>query len=127
MTTTVNARVLVVDDDPDLREIIAMVLAENDIEVKVAANGHEALSSVRHQAPDLILLDMRMPEMDGWEFSRALDREGLRRPPIIVFTAAADAAERASEVRADAWLGKPFDIGELLSTVREQLSRSSTP
>jgi CheY-like chemotaxis protein len=69
---------------------------------------------------------MLMPRMNGWEFCRALDRTGEARPAIVVVTAAADAAARAAEVSADAWLSKPFDIADLLRTVREHLAKRAT-
>jgi len=113
--------VLVVEDDDDLRMLVTAVLEDAGIHVTSAADGRAALSSVRRHMPDLILLDMRMPQMDGWQFCRALDDAGFARPRIIVVTAAADAAARADEVRADGYLAKPFDLDRLVSTVRDQL------
>jgi CheY-like chemotaxis protein len=109
---------LVVEDDPDLRELLATILEAEDLDVESAENGRQALESMERRRPDLILLDMRMPVMDGWAFCRELDRRGPR-PPIVVLTAATDPAERAAEVRADGWLGKPFDYRSL----RAQLDR----
>lgn len=109
--------VLVVEDDRDLRQLLATIVGLLDVDVDTAANGLEALAAVRRREPQLILLDMRMPIMDGWEFSRELDRMGPR-PPIIVITAAPDPKEPAAEVRADGWLGKPFDMHQLTELVR---------
>lgn len=103
--------ILVVDDDDDLRTMLEMSLENDDVDVQYAENGLVALRSLEHLSPDLILLDMKMPVMDGWEFCRRL--EGRVHPPIVVLTAASDPAERAREVSADAWLSKPFGFAEL--------------
>ncbi len=111
-----SASVLVVDDDPDLRGLLRTMLELEGLEVDEASDGKAALDAVQRHRPDLILLDMRMPVMDGWAFCRELDRQG-DRPKVIVLTAAADPAERAAEVCADEWLGKPFEYQALLSAV----------
>ena len=109
--------ILIVDDDPDLRECLQIMLTSMGFEVTSAANGQEALAVMEGHCPDLILLDMKMPVMDGWEFCRAL--EGLdSRPPIVVVTAAPDPAGRAAEVHAEGWLGKPFEYAQLEAIVR---------
>jgi CheY-like chemotaxis protein len=113
--------ILVVDDDPDLRELLALALTTDDVEVACAGNGREALGLLDQRRPDLILLDMRMPVMDGWEFSRRLDRRA-DRPPVVVVTAASDSAERAREVHAEAWLGKPFEVEDVRGVVHRFLA-----
>ena len=110
--------VLLVEDDADLVALISLVLQEGGYRVKIACNGREALAKLENDIPDLILLDMKMPVMNGPEFARALEVRHGRQAPIVVLTAAADAHRRAAEVGADAWLGKPFDPDALLSTVR---------
>ncbi len=112
------APVLVVEDDAMLRELIALILEGEGMGAETAANGQEALDHVARQLPSLILLDMTMPVMDGWQFCRELDRRGGRRPRIVVLTAATDPAQRADEVHADGWLAKPFDRDALLALVR---------
>jgi len=109
--------VLVVDDDPDLREFLRLMLTSMGVEVTTAGNGQEALDVLEGQDPDLILLDMKMPVMNGWEFCRVLDGRDAR-PPIVVLTAAPDPACRAAEAHADGWLGKPFEYEDLEATVR---------
>ena len=79
--------VLIVDDDSDLRQLLATVLRADGLEVDGAANGKQALAVMERRRPDVILLDMRMPVMDGWAFCRELDRKD-DRPAIIVMTAA---------------------------------------
>ncbi|WP_433933057.1 response regulator [Sorangium sp. So ce119] len=110
--------VLLVEDDADLVALVSLVLQEDGYRVKIACNGREALAKLENDIPDLILLDMKMPVMNGPEFARELEVRHGRQAPIIVLTAAADAHRRAAEVGADAWLGKPFDPDALLSTVR---------
>jgi CheY-like chemotaxis protein len=109
--------ILVVDDDPDLREFLRLMLTSMGFEVTSAANGQEALDVMDGYGPDLILLDMKMPVMNGWEFCRALEGRDAR-PPIVVLTAAPDPACRAAEVHADGWLGKPFEYADLEAIVR---------
>jgi CheY-like chemotaxis protein len=110
--------VLLVEDDADLVGLVSILLEEDGYCVKIAGNGREALATLEHDIPDLILLDMKMPIMNGPEFTRELEVRHGRQAPIVVLTAAADAHRRAAEVGADAWVGKPFDPGALLSTVR---------
>jgi CheY-like chemotaxis protein len=109
--------ILVVDDDPDLREFLRLMLTSMGFEVTSAANGQEALDDMEGHDPDLILLDMKMPVMNGWEFCRALEGRDTH-PPIVVLTAAPDPAGRAAEVHADGWLGKPFEYADLEAIVR---------
>ena len=109
--------ILIVDDDPDLREFLRLMLTSMGFEVTSAANGQEALNDLEGHDPDLILLDMKMPVMDGWEFCRVLEGRDSR-PPIVVLTAAPDPAGRAAEVHADGWLGKPFEYADLEAIVR---------
>lgn len=109
--------VLVVEDDAALRELLALILEGEGLDVETAANGKEALDRITSRSPSVILLDMSMPVMDGWQFCRELDRRSGPRPRIIVVTAATDPARRADEVHADAWLAKPFDRDRLVTVV----------
>lgn len=110
-------RILVVDDDESIREFIEMALSDDGHEVRTAADGRAALELIEGWKPTLILLDMRMPGMDGWKFSRAYRAGPGPHVPIIVLTAARDAAQSASEIAADAFLAKPFDLAELLELI----------
>jgi two-component system chemotaxis response regulator CheY len=111
-------KVLVVDDDESISEFVTWVLSDEGHEVSAASNGEVALHLLEGYHPDVILLDMRMPVMDGWKFAE-MYRSGRNSPaPIVVLTAAQDAAQRADEIGADAYLGKPFDLEELLSVVK---------
>jgi two-component system, chemotaxis family, chemotaxis protein CheY len=122
VTTAAVVRVLVVDDDAAIRQFIQMALEGSGYEVTTAEDGQEALVSVRSAPPRVILLDMRMPVMDGWAFTRAYRETPPPHAPIVVLTAARDAGEYASDVDADAFLAKPFNLRELLVLVG-QLAR----
>ncbi len=109
--------VLIVEDDPDLVAVLEMVLAEGGRRVRTAAEGHAALERVGEEMPGLILLDMRMPGMNGWDFAREFRLRHGRGCPIVVVTAAENARRRAEEIGADAWLAKPFDLDDVLALV----------
>jgi two-component system, chemotaxis family, chemotaxis protein CheY len=109
--------VLVVDDDPDVRDLVEIVLSGGGYAVTTARDGAAALDLLRRTKADLILLDMRMPIMDGWEFARVYRQQPGPHAPIVAFTAARDAALRADEIQADGYLAKPFDVAELLELV----------
>lgn len=109
-------RILVVDDEPDIRATVQAMLEIEGYEVAVAANGADALAAIEREAPDLILLDMRMPVLDGWGFAAELRRRGLAIP-VVVMTAARDAARWAAEIAAPAFVSKPFRFDDLLRAV----------
>ena len=110
-------RVLVVDDDEAIRAVIDEALSDEGYCVLTARDGADALRAVTATPPDLILLDMRMPVMDGWAFARAYRELPGPHAPIVVVTAAEDAALRATQVEAEGYLAKPFEIGALLAAV----------
>lgn len=113
-----NRGVLVVEDDPDMGSLLQMILADGGYEVALAFDGLEALARVEERMPRVILLDMRMPVMNGWEFAREYQaRYGRAAAPIVVVTAAEDARARADEIGADGWLEKPFEIEDVLRMV----------
>ena len=109
--------ILVVEDDELILNAVESTLAGEGYRVMTAPDGAAALDLVERQAPALILLDMMMPIMDGWAFARAYRKQAGSRAPIVVMTAAADAARRAADVDADAYLAKPFNLDELISLV----------
>jgi two-component system chemotaxis response regulator CheY len=112
-----RARVLVVDDDESIGEFVSMALADEGYDVVTALDGAAALEVVELRRPDVILLDMRMPIMDGWEFARRYRQTAGPHAPIIVVTAARDADDRAAQIEADGVLAKPFDLDDLLDVV----------
>ena len=112
--------VLVAEDDPELRELVALTLTDAGMEVEQARDGREALEHVVAHKPDLVLLDMRMPVMDGRAFCDAIRTRG-DPPPVVVMTAGDRAAQTAQELGAVSWLAKPFDIDDLVAAVRRSL------
>src|SRR5262245_34864037 len=114
---TGTRRVLVVDDDDSIREMIKLALSSEGYEVVTAPDGAAALALLPRMRPELVLLDMKMPLMDGWEFARRYHQLPDPKPPIVVLTAAQDAARRATEVGAADYLAKPFAIDQLLDLV----------
>ena len=108
--------VLVVDDDTSILDTVTAILSGEGYEVVSAASGQEALAAVTRKPPLVILLDMRMPVMDGWAVARALRERGVD-VPIVVMTAAESAKRWADEIGAEAYLAKPFGLDELLAAV----------
>lgn len=117
-------RVLVVDDDDSIRDFVSVALAYEGYEVVSAENGEAALGAIdRGRGVAVILLDMRMPVMDGWEFARVYRERPGPHAPIIVLTAARDAADYAAQIQADGFLAKPFDLDALLRAVARHARR----
>jgi two-component system chemotaxis response regulator CheY len=108
--------ILVIDDDPAIRATVAEILMAEGYTVATATNGVDGLQSLDRLDPALVLLDMRMPIMDGWGFARALQSRGVR-VPILVMTAAQDARRWAHEINAQGFVAKPFDLLDLLDAV----------
>src|SRR6478672_9494529 len=92
----VTRRVLVVDDDPDILDALSEILEVEGYKVQRARNGREALQRIEQDMPDLVLLDLMMPVMDGWEFARSLAPGA--RPPIIVLSADRNVSSKAKEI-----------------------------
>ena len=107
-------RLLVVDDDPTIREMLEMVLDSEGYAVTTAPHGLAAFALLDEVRPDVILLDMKMPVLDGWGFLERYRRMPGAKVPVVVLTAAQDDARQAGEVGADAYVAKPFAIDELI-------------
>jgi DNA-binding response OmpR family regulator len=110
-------RVLLVDDDPDIRNLIAYALSDEGYQVDEAADGLAALEIADRRRPDIIILDMKMPRMDGWQFARLYRERYDQQAPIIVVTAAYDVADRAADINSESYLSKPFDLATLIERV----------
>ena len=109
--------VLVVDDDPDIRDVIATALEDDGYSVDTASNGAEALDKAEHHQPDAVVLDATMPVMDGWEFlEHWQERPVERRAPVIVVSAYR-ASKAALRRGAKGYLSKPFDLDTLEHTL----------
>jgi CheY-like chemotaxis protein len=114
-----GSSVLVIEDDPDMRGLLVLMLEDQGHHVLAASDGREGLEVAERLKPDLILLDMKMPVMDGWEFARRYRAEEDDPSPIVVMTAAEDPRTRAEEIGAAGWLGKPVELDVLYDTVKQ--------
>jgi DNA-binding response OmpR family regulator len=120
----VSKKILVVDDEERLRILLQSYLSQEGFEVVTATNGREALFAARQEQPDLIILDLMMPEMDGFSFMHAHNKEAST--PVIILTAKLDEQEKVLglELGADDYVTKPFSLRELTARVRAVLRRA---
>jgi CheY-like chemotaxis protein len=112
-------QILVVDDEASIRDLVTLALGAEGYEVVSALDGMAALDWLATSRPAVILLDMRMPIMNGWEFARAYAQLPGPRAPLVIRSAARNAATYAAEVKADACLAKPFDLEDLYACVAQ--------
>jgi len=114
---------MIVDDDRGIVRLVSEYLTEKDYRVVAARNGREALFIARDEKPDLILLDIMMPELDGYEFVRLFRKE--RETPIILLTAKLEESDKVIglELGADDYVTKPFGMAELVARIRAVLRR----
>jgi DNA-binding response OmpR family regulator len=119
-----SASILIVEDEPALQDTLAYNLRKEGFIVETAGDGRTALTKARQQPPDLIILDIMLPEMDGFEVCRIVRQE--MSTPIIMLTARDDEIDRVVglEVGADDYITKPFSMRELLARVKAQLRRA---
>ncbi|OGC05222.1 two-component system response regulator [candidate division WOR-1 bacterium RIFOXYA12_FULL_43_27] len=117
-------KILLVDDEPELVEMVKMRLAANGFEVITAGDGVEGLEKARSEKPDLIILDLMLPKMNGYEVCRLLKfEEKTGKIPIILFSARAQESDKATgkDVGADAYIVKPFEPQALIAKINELL------
>ena len=116
-------KILVIDDKKELRTLLKQYLVQEGFEVVTAADGQQGLFTARAEKPDLILLDLMMPEMGGYEFMRAYSRES--ETPTIILTAKMEENDKVLglELGADDYVTKPFSMRELTARVRAVLRR----
>jgi phosphate regulon transcriptional regulator PhoB len=122
-----SSRVLIVEDEPDIRELVVHHLKREGYQVSAASSGEEALRQVQAAPPDLVILDLMMPSMDGLEVCRRLRQDPATASlPIVMLTAKGDEVDRVLglEIGADDYVVKPFSPKELLARVRAVLRRS---
>ena len=118
--------VLLVDDDPQVREVVRINLEMEGYAVREAGNAEDGLAALEEEAPDVILLDVMMPKIDGWEMlQRVQERHGMGTIPVIMFSGKVD-EEGAAQARArgaKGFIGKPFDPQQLIESAKQLLPR----
>jgi diguanylate cyclase (GGDEF)-like protein len=123
----VAIKILVVDDEPDIRDVLRITLEDEKYEVYEAENGVEALAFIQKKLPDLVLCDYKMPRMDGREFCRLIKKDILlRHLPVIMVTGKGELADKVDgiEAGADDYIVKPFEPKELIAHIRMLMRRS---
>jgi DNA-binding response OmpR family regulator len=113
-------KILIVDDEDDILHFLELVLREKGYEVATASGGHEALTKAQLERPDLVLLDIMMPQMDGWEVLKLLRvDEGTSQIPVAMLSARTEAKDRVQGLQEGAidYICKPFSLQELLGKI----------
>ena len=120
-----EAKLLVVDDEPNIRELLSTSLRFAGFEVVAAANGREALAAVEAQTPDLAVLDVMLPDMDGFTITRRLRAAG-KHFPVLFLTARDDTEDKVTglTVGGDDYVTKPFSLDEVVARIRAVLRRT---
>src|SRR5947207_7804865 len=112
--------VLVVDDDPQVRDVVRINLEMEGYAVVEAGNAEEGLKAAEDEPPHLVLLDVMMPQVDGWEMLRRVqERHGVGSIPVVMFSGQLDAGNEAAQRGAQAFVGKPFDLRALIEQTKQ--------
>lgn len=123
MTILKSKTIFVAEDNPDISFVLSELLEGEGFKVQVAENGVVALELLqKYGMPDLILLDMIMPKMNGWEFAKEFTEKYDHLCPIIAMTAAVDANQRAKDINAVDLIEKPFDFDKFLATIKKHIA-----
>ena len=123
-----SKKILIVDDEPDVASLLNLMLKSKGYETITAGDGQEALEKARHEKPDLIVLDIMLPRLDGYKVARMLKfDEKFSHIPIIMVTAKIQEKDKKTglEMGADAYVTKPFDTAMLLEKINEVLAAKS--
>src|SRR5947199_7564152 len=113
-------RVLIVDDDDRIREYVRVNLEMEGYTVREAGSAEEGLAALEEESPDLILLDVMMPQVDGWEMLRRVqEKHGVGSIPVVMFSGQLDAGREAAERGAQGFVGKPFDLRALIEQTKQ--------
>jgi len=119
--------ILCIEDEAEMIDLMRLILGRRGYDVKGAISGMEALKMIREHSPDLILLDLMMPEMDGWEVYQQIKAdEKMKKTPVIVVTAKAQSIDRVLGLhiaKVDDYIAKPFSPQELLTSVEKVLNK----
>jgi len=130
MDAQIKKKILCIEDEHEMIDLIRLILSRRGFEVLGANGGREGLDVIRKEHPDLILLDLMMPDMDGWEvYQRMKAEETTRNIPVIIVTAKAQSIDKVLGLhiaKVDDYIAKPFSPQELLASVDNVLSRQKT-
>ncbi len=120
-------RILCIEDEPEMIDLIRLILSRKGFEVSGAAGGQEGIYKIRSEKPDLILLDLMMPFMDGWEVYQQMKAdEATKNIPVIVVTAKAQSIDKVLGLhiaKVDDYIAKPFSPKELIDSVERVLAK----
>jgi len=127
---TSNRRILCIEDETEMIDLIRIILGRKGYEVDGAAGGEDGLKKVHEQKPDLVLLDLMMPDMDGWEVYQQMKAdEKAKDIPVIIVTAKAQNIDKVLGLqiaKVDDYISKPFSPEDLVSSVEKVLARKKT-
>ena len=127
MTDKSTKMILCIEDEPEMIELIRLILGSGEFDIRGANGGKEGLEIIRKEHPDLVLLDVMMPEMDGWEVYQLIKAdESIRNIPVIIVTAKAQSIDKVLGLhiaKVDDYISKPFSPQELLTSVDNVLAR----
>jgi DNA-binding response OmpR family regulator len=127
MNDTETKHILCIEDEPEMIDLIRLILSRRGFDVIGAAGGKEGLEKVRQQPPDLILLDLMMPDMDGWEVYQQIKADDkIKDIPVIVVTAKAQSIDKVLGLhiaKVDDYIAKPFSPQDLLNSVEKVFSK----
>lgn len=122
-------RVVCVEDEPEMIDLIQLILGRKGYEVIGANGGKRGIATIQSEKPDIVLLDLMMPEMDGWEvYQKMKADEALREIPVIVVTAKAQSIDKVLGLqiaKVDDYISKPFSPQELLDSIQQVLARKN--
>ncbi len=127
MDETIAKNILCVEDEPEMIDLIRLILSRKGFNVRGAAGGVEGIRLIRENPPDLVLLDLMMPDMDGWEGDQQMKADNaLRDIPVVVVTAKAEDVDKVLGLhiaKVDDYIAKPFSPQELMDSVEKVLSQ----
>ena len=130
MDKTDFKQVVCVEDDPEMIELIRLILSRRGVQVHGAAGGETGLKTVREMRPDLVLLDLMMPDMDGWEvYQQIKSDEAICDIPVIVVTAKAQSIDKVLGLhiaKVDDYIAKPFSPQDLMNSVEKVLGKKQS-
>jgi DNA-binding response OmpR family regulator len=131
LETSTSKHLLYIEDDPEMIDLVALILARNNFQLTGALNGEDGLKKATDTQPDLILLDIMMPGMDGWNVLRQLKASPLTKSiPVVILSAKTNSIDRFVALqfgRADAYITKPFHADTILEVVEGILNNTGSP